>query len=148
MSGKRYMYVRIVTKVVILALFVAVACKWYLDRTNKAAIRARHETRYRVERLSLWCLEYKKEHGTFPTQRLWSRELVPLVVLGDGDFLDRDNRDFLAKYFYDVWGNALQYRCPARSNEAPFELYSVGPNGIDEEGIGDDVVARLDLGPW
>jgi hypothetical protein len=39
----------------------------------------------------------------------------------------------------DSWGRELVFRCPSRRKEAIFDLYSVGPNGIDEQGNGDDI---------
>jgi hypothetical protein len=41
----------------------------------------------------------------------------------------------------DAWGQVLKYRFPSRRPEQFFELYSVGPNGIDEAGDGDDIRA-------
>jgi type II secretory pathway pseudopilin PulG len=40
----------------------------------------------------------------------------------------------------DPWGRPYVYR--ARANEPP-QLYSLGPNGIDEHGEGDDISAGL-----
>ena len=38
----------------------------------------------------------------------------------------------------DEWGHELVYRFPAKRPEAIFDLYSVGPNGVDESGgLGD-----------
>ena len=41
--------------------------------------------------------------------------------------------------FRDYWGHELVYRFPSARPEAVFDLYSVGPNGIDESGKGDDI---------
>jgi len=41
--------------------------------------------------------------------------------------------------FRDSWGHELVYRFPPRRKDILFELYSVGPNGIDEDGQGDDI---------
>jgi len=38
----------------------------------------------------------------------------------------------------DAWGNPFVYNAPAILGSAQFDLYSVGPNGIDEGGAGDD----------
>ena len=42
--------------------------------------------------------------------------------------------------FVDWRGNPLVYRFPSIRANAMFDLYSVGPNGIDEMGSGDDVM--------
>jgi len=43
--------------------------------------------------------------------------------------------------FVDGYGRALVYRFPSSRAEAMFDLYSVGANGVDENGEGDDVTA-------
>jgi hypothetical protein len=47
-----------------------------------------------------------------------------------------------AETFRDLWGNELVYVFPPRRKDLFFELYSVGPNGEDEQGRGDDVTAE------
>jgi hypothetical protein len=44
--------------------------------------------------------------------------------------------------FSDVWGNELVYRFPARCKMELFDLYSKGPNGVDDGGAGDDITCR------
>jgi len=46
-----------------------------------------------------------------------------------------------ARTFRDGWGRELVYRLPPRQDGNVFDLYSVGPNGIDEGGEGDDITA-------
>lgn len=94
-------------------------------------------TRLKLEALGRWCFEFRQQLGALPKERIWSRELA-LHSLGDGDFLDNDNRGFL-KQFYDAWDRPFQYRCPGRLRECSFDLYSVGPNGLDDRGEGDDI---------
>lgn len=47
----------------------------------------------------------------------------------------------------DPWGNPYIYVNPGRSNAEGFDLYSAGPNGIDEDGAGDDVTASPECSP-
>lgn len=51
-------------------------------------------------------------------------------------------RDDEVGTFRDVWGNELMWRFPSTSKEVIYDLYSVGPNGKDEGGTGDDVSRR------
>ena len=44
----------------------------------------------------------------------------------------RSPRDFL-----DAWGRPMRYRCPGRHNPDGYDLWSVGPDGID--GTADDI---------
>lgn len=45
----------------------------------------------------------------------------------------------------DAWGKPLRYVYPPRHDGVLCELYSVGKNGIDEDGRGDDMVEQRDL---
>lgn len=47
----------------------------------------------------------------------------------------------------DVWGQPIHYRCPSPLHPQGWDLYSIGPNGIDEGGYGDDIVVVGDLAP-
>jgi len=49
--------------------------------------------------------------------------------------------DSVNETFWDYWDNELIYHFPSRRKDFIFELYSVGPNGKDEQGGGDDVTA-------
>lgn len=42
----------------------------------------------------------------------------------------------------DDWGRPLVYRFPSGGDGRAFRLYSTGPNGVDEDGNGDDIAAR------
>ena len=61
--------------------------------------------------------------------------LKKLVELG---MLDEHER-----VFRDAWGRPLRYVHPPRSNGVVCELYSVGKNGMDENGRGDDLVEQV-----
>lgn len=39
----------------------------------------------------------------------------------------------------DPWGNPYRYRYPGVHNIGSYDIWSVGPNGIDENGEGDDI---------
>jgi len=39
----------------------------------------------------------------------------------------------------DPWGNAIRYQNPPVKNQNTYDLYSTGPNGINENGVGDDI---------
>lgn len=55
----------------------------------------------------------------------------------------RDLVDTKQRTFRDIWGRELVYRFPSCREAAIIDLYSVGPNGKDEEGDGDDVSCAL-----
>jgi prepilin-type N-terminal cleavage/methylation domain-containing protein len=52
-------------------------------------------------------------------------------------------KDPKRKVFIDAFGNPFIYKCPGVKYENGFDLYSVGPNGLDEGGTGgDDILMK------
>jgi hypothetical protein len=47
----------------------------------------------------------------------------------------------------DAWGNPIRYRHPGVVHKHGWDLWSVGPNGVDEQGQGDDILAGEDVAP-
>ena len=45
----------------------------------------------------------------------------------------------------DGWGRGYVYRCPGPIHTRGWDLYSVGPDGRDEDGHGDDLLVGEDL---
>lgn len=75
---------------------------------------------------------FHDDWGRFPTTR---EGLAILAAPG------KDGAPYFAKpgFTADRWGAAFVYRCPGRTPGKSYELYSLGPNGIDEGGRGDDL---------
>jgi hypothetical protein len=68
---------------------------------------------------------------------LWSRSIIN-TLSADADLIDTDIRDVI-KLFYDAWDRPMRYRFPGIHNPEGFDIYSVGPNGWDDEGRNDDI---------
>jgi hypothetical protein len=45
----------------------------------------------------------------------------------------------------DSWGHPLVYECPGPVHRNGWDIYSVGPNGVDEGGLGDDILVGEDV---
>lgn len=45
----------------------------------------------------------------------------------------------------DGWGHPIRYRCPGGVHPRGFDFYSCGPNGKDDSGTFDDLVAGSDV---
>ncbi len=45
----------------------------------------------------------------------------------------------------DAWSHPLLYRCPGPVHKHGWDLWSVGPNGMDEKGQGDDILVGEDV---
>ncbi len=52
-----------------------------------------------------------------------------------------DPQDLVA----DAWGNPVLYRFPGPVHRHGWDLWSVGPNGVDENGSGDDILIGEDV---
>lgn len=87
--------------------------------------------------MNRWCWQFHDACGAFPRERQWSRDLIMRSV-GSGDFLDEENLGVWHPFF-DGWRQPFKYRCPGKHNPLSFDLYSIGPNGKDEQGEGDDI---------
>ena len=69
------------------------------------------------------------------------------IYLGTGPVLPEQVRRDDALVACDAWGNPIIFRRPGFVHPKGFDLYSVGPNGIDEHGAGDDIVVGDDVAP-
>ena len=56
--------------------------------------------------------------------------------IGSNEFLNGD----------DGWRRPVRYRCPGPVHANGWDLYSFGPNGIDDGGRGDDILIGDDIG--
>jgi general secretion pathway protein G len=71
---------------------------------------------------------FKEQYGRYPTNEEGLDALVhkpsdPAIAekwVQQISFIDRD-----------PWGRQYQYRCPGRRNPEMFDLYSVGPDGVE-----------------
>lgn len=92
--------------------------------------------KYQIEKLEQGLLEFKNDIGYFPTT---NEGLISLFENRHGLESWRgpySNRPYL---YIDPWENNYVYYCPAKYGNSEYDLYSMGPNGIDEHGLGDDI---------
>ena len=69
------------------------------------------------------------------------------VIIGESGY-SSESRDFklpAGAKAIDAWGHMLVYRCPGPIHAQGWDLYSVGPNGVDEHGEGDDILVGEDV---
>lgn len=137
MNYSRRVVIRAAILLTILVLCVANAWKWYTDRKEDARIARLREARSLVSSLTWWCIEYRNVHGSFPPERTWARDLLAFGVAKAGFLKGKSGP--VGDRLYDPWGKVIQYRLGANAHGVPVLIYSVGPNGIDESGYGDDI---------
>lgn len=83
------------------------------------------KTQYRLKTLALAIQAYQLDHGQLPSPATYREDL-------QNGYLD--SRDL-----QDAWKQPFIYRVPGAHEE--FDLYSIGPDGIDNRGARDDVTA-------
>jgi hypothetical protein len=85
-----------------------------------------------AKELYSWLCEPKRLRRADSPWAIWRDRGYPAL-------LDREGRTFR-----DPWGQELLFRFPSNHVRLLFDLYSIGPNGIDEEGAGDDICCDVD----
>jgi len=121
-------------------------------RTMKSEIRFRTEQQLIILSMSIYLGDWSEAYPrggietveelmhriwTDPTEQeameiLFSRKNGPCKIM----VFDHDELRLI-----DYWGHRVVYQCPADDPTYAFRLYSIGPNGIDEGGKGDDIDA-------
>lgn len=83
---------------------------------------------------------------------VWQEEkLIPIA--GESPFLIRESGVLLDRWrlrdsrelILDAWGHPIRYACPGPLHG--WDVWSCGPDGVDDEGCGDDLVAGDDTEP-
>ncbi|WLQ15555.1 type II secretion system protein GspG [Hahella aquimaris] len=94
-------------------------------RTCPGAIEcSQHDDRILLKSLQSALRLYQLDHNALPTRE------QGLQALSNG---------YLTKISKDAWGQEYQYS-PEPWHGVEMTLYSIGPNGVDEKGEGDDIV--------
>jgi hypothetical protein len=90
----------------------------------------------------LWSLAegiQRQRSTTVEISGCWSRQpgrhATSTPQFGSVEFIDAD----------DGWNHPVMYRCPGPVHPHGWDLYSIGPNGIDEQGRGDDILVGEDV---
>jgi hypothetical protein len=93
-------------------------------------------------------LSYKSLHTRFPQHDgPWSVGWVWEPAVKGNDALEVLDPVAGRPPLVDAWGQPLLFRCPGRQHPHGWDLYSVGPNGRDELGSGDDILVGEDVAP-
>ena len=108
---------------------VVVAARMVLVRFQAPDEESLEVTRYKISVAAELLASWRTQHGSYPDELL----LVEDLLAAD---LPASSRQ---KVLRDAWGRALHFVAPDPSGTCAFLLYSVGRNGRDERGAGDDV---------
>jgi hypothetical protein len=89
------------------------------------------ETRRRLAEVSRLLGEWRAEHGSYPA------DLSDLTTNPPHDAEKSGPRVLIT----DAWDHKLVYNRPPHAPPCDYDLYSIGPNGVDDHGQRDDIVA-------
>lgn len=94
-----------------------------------------------IEALSRAIHHYRNEVGKYPTGS--SADLLAALGAnaqnGQAYFTPRGDQVNARGELTDRWGRPIVFRCPGRHNEGLFDLLSLGRDGVDSDGGGDDI---------
>jgi hypothetical protein len=89
-----------------------------------------HETRRRLAEVSRLLGEWRAEHGSYPEDLAALVSNAPAATPTAGPRVQ----------IVDTWNQKLVYNRPPRAPSCDYDLYSLGPNGVDDHGQRDDIV--------
>lgn len=105
-----------------------------------AEIDRRQQTKSNMKSLSISLDIYKIDIGDFPCGKEPLQLLTKNVMNNKkwlGPYINPSIRNLV---FMDGWNRDLVYIYSCESSPDTYKLYSIGQNGIDEKGSGDDMV--------
>ena len=80
-------------------------------------------------------MQYEAMNGFYPTTE---QSLQALVTQPESEPRPSRWHQFYDRVPKDPWGTVYIYRCPGIKHPDKYDLYSAGPNRIDDNGTGDD----------
>jgi hypothetical protein len=98
---------------------------------SKSVERVDGETRLELQAIERLLGKWRAERGSYPDDLTDLVAAAPVLPQGsEGRLL-----------IVDVWQNKVMYHHPSDGSACDYDLYSLGPNGIDDHGTRDDIVA-------
>lgn len=113
---------------------------------NRMAIRVielgerRLATHTEIQAMNGALVRYCKEHPKAPLPQDFKALIAVLTPEGRDPYYPFDSHRLRGDHYLDDFGRPYRYRV-GRNDQAL--IYSVGINGLDEQGEGDDIVARV-----
>jgi len=125
--------IEIMAVVVIMGMLMATLAVGISGQIDKARV---HTTKTKIVRIEQALEFYQMDNARFPTadqglEALANKSSTPPVPRSftPGGYIKADGLE-------DPWGQRFQYRIPGSNNPHSFDLWSVGPDGIES---GDDI---------
>jgi type II secretion system protein G len=108
---------------------------WNRITTNPSIGCRDNKTEGDLKALTTQLMVFEAIAGRYPTQQ----EGVQILLKGWQSESGRRVRQLLSHEPIDEWGRPYQYRFPAKLSKEPFDLFTLGPDGV---------VSADDVGNW
>lgn len=96
-----------------------------------------NKTNFQISSLAAALVQYRTLNGNYPSQ---AQGLEALVTCPRGaPQPTRWTQCVKAEGILDLWGRKMQYRYPGKHNTKSYDIYSLGPDGVE---------SADDIGNW
>ena len=131
----------VITDIMILAALVLGAAAYAGRKADDSRCQAY------LQRIKNALEEYKMDYGKYPQQGLGAVPYAALfgtpvnpAAFPTGGRPNGDHRPYISEtnnvnsslQFMDPWGNYIRYQAPGTHNKNTYDLWSFGPNGVDD----------------
>jgi general secretion pathway protein G len=129
-SGFTLLEIMIVVSIIVILLGLAIS-----KMGNPTGFAKTTAVRADVQAIGTQLMQYEAMNGFYPTTEQGIQALV-----SQPESEPRPTRwyPFFRELPKDPWGSPYVYRCPGIKHPDKYDLYSAGPNRVDDNGAGDD----------
>ncbi|HUE40692.1 MAG TPA: type II secretion system major pseudopilin GspG [Chthoniobacterales bacterium] len=129
-SGFTLLEIMIVVSIIVILLGLAIS-----KMGNPTGFAKTTAVRADIQAIGTQLMQYEAMNGFYPTTEQGIQALV-----SQPESEPRPTRwyPFFRELPKDPWGSPYIYRCPGIKHPDKYDLYSAGPNRVDDNGAGDD----------
>ena len=129
-SGFTLLEIMIVVSIIVILLGLAIS-----RMQNPTGFAKSVAVKADLQSIGTSLMQYEAMNGFYPTTE---QGLQALVSQPEGEPRPARWHQFYDRAPKDPWGTVYIYRCPGIKHPDKYDLYSAGPNRIDDNGTGDD----------
>jgi general secretion pathway protein G len=129
-SGFTLLEIMIVVSIIVILLGLAIS-----KMGNPTGFAKTTAVRADVQAIGTQLMQYEAMNGFYPTTE---QGLAALVSQPSSEPRPSRWYQFFKEMPKDPWGSVYIYRCPGIKHPEKYDLYSAGPNRVDDNGANDD----------